>query len=223
MRQYIVFPILGLLALTLPSVMPSMDSPQDDLKVILVDLNVKTPADAGKCYSNTFDSKRVELSLDIDDPLNTLEDYAMSEDPLQGPDCFMPELKVIFREYTYVFSMYCTAVKKYGNSAPFIPSAKALKPDIEMTESVVEYLDATRKKYFGTTVDPKVAAVFNKAKSLDPIPADKVDDSDLYKDDDDNDKDIEKDAIDKEGWFDKVKDPGLEDETPNDSLDVGGN
>lgn len=217
MRQYLL--LLTVLGLTLLAPGPSSNAPEAefDLKVILVDLNVKKPEDAPKCYTPQFDSKRVELSLDIDDPLNTLEDFAMTEDPLEGPDCFMPELKVIFREYTYVFSMYCTAVKKYGNSAPYITSSKALRPDIEMTESVVELLDELRKKHFGTSVDPKVAALFNKPKKIED---DKIDDSDLYKDDEE-DRDIEKDALDKEGWFDKVKDPTLDtDETPED--DEGG-
>jgi hypothetical protein len=220
MRLYLLIPLVLGLSLVLPSTDLGQTQAPSDLKVILVDLNVKSPADASKCYGNTFDAKRVELSLDWDDPLNTLEDFAMSEDPLEGPDCFMPELKVIFREYTYVFSMYCTAVKKYGNSAPFIPSAKAMRPDVEMTESVVELLDELRKKHFGTTVDPKVAAVFNKPIKLDE---EKIDDSDLYKDDDD-DKDLEKDALDKEGWFDKVKDPTLDtDETPEEDEGAGGN
>jgi hypothetical protein len=217
MRHYLLVPLVLGLSLVLPSAVSAPPKAEDDLKVILVDLNVKTPADAGKCYGPTFDAKRVELNLEIDDPLNTLEDFALSEDPLEGPDCFMPEIKVIFREYTYIFSMYCTSVKKYGNSQPFIPSAKALRPDIEMTESVVELLDDLRKKYFGTTVDPKVAAVFNKPIKLEE---EKIDDSDLYKEDDDGDKDLEKDAIDKEGWFDKVKDPTLDqDDTPEDEGD----
>ena len=191
MRHYLLIPLVLGLSLVLPATIDISAQAQDDLKVILVDLNVKNPADAGKCYGNSFDSKRVELSLDMDDPLNTLEDFAMMEDPLEGPDCFMPELKVIFREYTYVFSMYCTAVKKYGNSAPFIPSAKALKPDVEMTESVVELLDDLRKKHFGTSVDPKIAAVFNKPIKIED---EKIDDSDLFKEDDDDKENVDHDA-----------------------------
>lgn len=213
MRQYLLLPLVLGLSLVLPSTVAVPAQAQEDLKVILVDLNVKKPEDAPRCYANTFDSKRVELSIDIDDPLNTLEDFALSEDPLEGPDCFMPELKVIFREHTYVFSMYCTSVKKYGNSAPYMPSSKALRPDVQMTESVVQLLDELRKKHFGTSVDPKIAALFNKPAKLEE---EKIDDHDLYNEDDE-DKDIEKDALDKEGWFDKVKDPGLdEDETPED-------
>jgi hypothetical protein len=198
-----------------------MESPlaaQADLKVILVDLKVKSPADVPKCLGTGLDSKRVELSLEPDELLNTLEDYSMGEDPLEGPDCFMPELKVIFREYTYVFSIYCTSVKKYGNSAPFIPSTKQLRSDISMTESVVKVLDNLRRQYFGSTVDPKVAALFNQAKR---IPDEKIDDSNLYLEVDDE-KDLEKDALDQEGWFNKVKDPGLDEADSMDGERSGG-
>ena len=210
MGKNVLIPLMVLLAFALPSFKSAPVIAQDDLKVILVDLAVKTPSDAPKCFSNQFDRKRVEVMVDIDDPLYTMEDFALSEDPLEGPGCFMPEMKVIFRQYTYVFSMYCTAVVKYRNSAPYVPSGKKLRPDIEMTESVVELLDGTRKKYFDSKFDPSVAAKFNKAKK---IVEEKVDDSKLYEDDgDDDDKELAKDAIDKEGWFDKVKDPGLEED-----------
>lgn len=221
MRKKLVLPIIAILAIVLPSVTTLPRIAQDDLKIILVDLAVKSPADAPKCFSNQFDRKRVEVTVDIDDPLYTMEDFAMSEDPLEGPDCFMPEMKVIFREYSYVFSMYCSAVVKYRNSAPYIPSGKKMQPDIEMTESVVELLDNTRKKYFNTPFDPALAAKFVKTIKLED---EKVDDKELYEEDEEEseDRDIEKDALDKEGWFDKVNDPGLEDETPEEEEGDGG-
>ena len=193
---------------------------QDELKVILVDLNVQTPADAPKAYSTAYDRKKVELVLKDDDPINFLEDFSMAEDPLEGPDCFMPEMKVIFEGYTYIFSLYCTSVRKYANSAPFTPSAKRVQPDIEVTESVLSYLESTRKKYFGVVTDNKLIGNFVKDVKFEE---EKVDDSDLLKDDnDDDDKEMQKDAIDKEGWFDEKKDPGLEEDNTPDVPDDDG-
>jgi hypothetical protein len=181
-------------------------------KVIFVDLDVKQPIDAPKAYTNAFDRKKVEVPLSEEDPIFMLEDYTMVEDPLEGPDCFMPEMKFIFNRYTYVFSLYCTAVQKYTNSAPYTPSSKRVQSDIEVTESVLRYLQTARKKYFGVSTDPKIIQNFLKPAQLED---EKVDDSDLLKDDDDDDDDISKEAADKEGWFDDKKDPGLEeDETP---------
>lgn len=181
-------------------------------KVIFVDLDVKQPTDAPKAYTTAFDRKKVEVPLSEEDPIFMLEDYTMVEDPLEGPDCFMPEMKFIFNRYTYVFSLYCTAVQKYTNSAPYTPSSKRVQSDIEVTESVLRYLQTARKKYFGVSTDPKIIQNFLKPAQLED---EKVDDSDLLKDDDDDDDDISKEAVDKEGWFDDKKDPGLEeDETP---------
>lgn len=189
-------------------------------KVILVDLDVKVPTDAPKAYSNAFDRKKVELPLTDEDPIFMLEDYTMAEDPLEGPDCFVPEMKFIFNRYTYVFSLYCTAVQKYSNSAPYTPSGKRVQSDIEVTESVLNYLQAARKKYFGVSTDPKVIQNFLKPTKF---VEETIDDNDILKDDEEDDDDVVKDAVDKEGWFDEKKDPGLEeDETSEEGPDDGG-
>jgi hypothetical protein len=200
----------------------SVNEVAEDDKVILVDLRVKTPDDAKKCFSNQFDFKRVELPLDIDDPINTLEDFALGEQPLEGPGCFMPDFKVIFRTHTYVFSLFCTEVVKYRNSAPYIPSGKTMQSDVRITQSVLDVLEDIHEKYFGKFFDPEVARKFVKDVKLDAVDND-VDDSELLKDDEDDvaDEEIAKDAIDKEGWFEEDgKDPELEaDDTPEEDDD----
>ncbi|MEM6270075.1 MAG: hypothetical protein AAF998_11600 [Bacteroidota bacterium] len=195
----------------------------DDAKVILVDLRVATPDDAKQAFSEQFDHKRVELSLEIDDPINTLEDFALGEKPLEGPGCFMPDLKVIFRTHTYVFSLYCTEVVKYRNSAPYTPSGRRVQNDIRITQSVLNVLEETREKHFGKYFDPEIAKRFVKDLKLEAID-EKVDDSELYKEEvDEDEKALEKEAEDKEGWFDEDKDPELEkDETPELDEDDGG-
>jgi hypothetical protein len=189
---------------------------QEDEKVILVDLRVKSPSEAKQAFSEQFDHKRVELPLDIDDPINTLEDFSLGEKTMEGPGCFMPDLKVIFRTHTYVFSLYCTEVVKYRNSAPYTPSGRTVQSDIRITQSVLEVLEDYREKHFGKYFDPEVAKRFVKNLQLDEIDH-KVDDSELYKDDEaEEDKELEEEAADKEGWFDEDKDPELEkDETPD--------
>lgn len=204
--------LAGLFVLFLPSVTGL--KAQDEIKVILVDLGVPSPAEASKAYTTSYDRKKVELTIDIDHPINEFEDFGMMEDPLDGPECFMPEMKIVFERYTYVFSLYCTAVMKYSNSAPYVTSAKKVPNDFEMTESILEYLKGARKKYFATATDLKVAAKFVKPVK---IYDDQVDDSDLLRDEEDpDDKEMQKDAVDKEGWFDDRRDPGLEeDDTPD--------
>lgn len=210
-----LFTILGVLMVGFAPVMPFTQQVEGTEKVILVDLRIQEPKDAGRAYSSQFDGERVEVDVPYDDPLFTLEDFSFSEDALDGPDCFMPQLKMIFRENTYVFSLYCTSVVKYRNQAPFKPSSKTMRSDIKVTESVLDYLQKTREKYFKDSFDPSVAKKFHKVTGMKDVSI-KVDDSEIYKDEDAaDDKELEKDAIDKDGWFDNTKDPGLEDETPD--------
>ncbi len=187
-------------------------------KVILVDLDVKSPQDAPKAYSTQFDRKRIELDVPYDDKFFTLEDYSMAEDPLEGPDCFFPQLKMIFRAETYVFSLYCTRVIKYKNQSPFVPSGKRAQSDIKVTESVLSLLQDTYKEYFGDNFDPEVANRFVKKEQLKEVD-NSVDDASLLEEDEDDeaeDKTLEKDANDKEGWFDDRPDPGLESDDKDD-------
>jgi hypothetical protein len=218
-NSWMRFSVLGL-GLGLMASAPVSPREVVEDKVILVDLDVKQPNDAAKAYSSAFDRKKVEVPLTDEDPIFMLEDYTMAEDPLEGPDCFMPEMKFIFNRFTYVFSLYCTAVQKYSNSAPYTPSSKRVTSDIEVTESVLRYLQAARTKYFGVSTDPKVVQNFLKPTKFEE---DKLDDNDVLKDDEEDDDDVTKDAVDKEGWFDDKKDPGLEeDETPEVPDDGGG-
>ncbi len=212
MKRTLLIPLCVLVGVLAVAFAPNtvLSEKRDTEKIILVDLNVESPKDAAKAFSSQFDRERVVVDLPYDDPLFTLEDYALAEDALDGPDCFLPQLKMIFREDTYIFSMYCTSVVRYRNTAPYKTSSKLARSDIKVTESVLDFLQDTHKKYFDSSVDPNIAKRFHKTEDLKDVNI-KVDDSALYEDDDaKEDKELEKDAIDKEGWFDETVDPGLE-------------
>ncbi len=192
-------------------------------RIILVDLNVKSPEDAPKAYSVQFDRKKIKLEVPYDSEFFTLEDYSLAEDPLEGPDCFFPQLKMIFRTETYVFSLYCTSVIRYRNQSPFVPSGKRIHSEIKVTKSVLSLLQETHREYFGDTFDPVVANRFVKREKLKEID-NTVDDSPLLNEADEDtveDQRLEIDASDKEGWFDNHSDPGLESDD-NDDLDLDG-
>lgn len=214
------FLLIGVLMISATGIGIS-NSPADLEKVILVDLDVKTPQDAPKAYSTKFDRKRIELDVPYDDKILTLEDYSLAEDALEGPDCFFPQLKMIFRTDTYVFSLYCTRVIRYKNQSPYVPSGKRTQSDIKVTQSVLSLLQDTYKEHFGDNFDLEVANRFVKREKLKEID-NTVDDSSLLNDDEDSneDKDLEKDATDKEGWFDNRPDPGLEDSEEDKEIDL---
>lgn len=200
MVSWIYWPFTTLLSLVFPAGEAVAQAPAAQ-KVIFVNLDVSNPADAGKCYSTAYDKGKVEIPLGEDDPLAVITDYSLEEDELEGPNCFMPEIKLIYERYTYIVSLYCTSVKKYKNSAPYVPSSTPATNDLQMTETVLSVLENLRKKYFGVTTNSKYANAFVKKEPFSPLDT-KVDDV-IVPDDKDDDTDIQNDAIDKEGWFEE--------------------
>jgi hypothetical protein len=202
MIGWIFWPLTTLLSILMPT--QEAKAQDETQKVIVVNLDVANPADAGKCYSTTFDKGKVELTVGEEDPLAVLTDYSLEEDELKGPDCFMPEVKLIYERYTYVVSLYCTCAKKYKNSAPWVPSSTLATNDLQMTETVLRVLQGLRKKHFNATTNAKYASVYVKKEPFTPLDT-KVDDVILPEDRED-DGDLQNEAVDKEGWF--------EDESP---------
>jgi hypothetical protein len=118
-------------------------------KVILVWLEVKKAADIPLCYSTEFDRKRVEINFAFEDTINNLQDFVYEEDPSYGPDCFVPDLKLIFRDYTYVISLYCSRSLRYENLDPFATSAFRVENDLEITPGLTHFLLRLKETHFG--------------------------------------------------------------------------
>jgi hypothetical protein len=197
----IFIPFLGLLG----NPGPGKLVPEQQLqKIILVDVSIPAATDAKKCYLNTYDTRRVEVNVEIDDPLVNLADFELEEDPIESGNCYLPELKIIYSDYTYVISLYCACIQKYQNSAPYTPGQTTMPCDIQVTESMISYLQSVHKKYFGVPYNPSHAS---KLIQTSPMGAGGNIDDIIVPDDKDDDDDISKDAIDKEGWFDDIPDP----------------
>jgi hypothetical protein len=206
--------LLLVTAALIPMVSGQTTGADDTEKVILVDVEVTNLADAKKCYSTAFDKKSVELNLSLDDPMNYLSDFVLEEDALEGPDCFFPEMKIIFREYTYVVSLYCTSVIKYANAKPYTPSNRVAKNDLQFTESVLDLLSDMRQKHFGRKMNEALAQKFVKNTPI--ADSESLDDSFLFKGDEEDsleeseDSQLQNEAVDREGVFDENQDPDLE-------------
>lgn len=213
--------IIGLL-LTLPlAAQPGMTpksvaSPQDENFMYLISMQVTDLKQVPLCYSAQSDLTRVKIPFTIEDTINRLEDFALTEDELNSPDCFVPEMKMIFKNYTYVISMYCTTVKMFKNSAPYTPSATQLKTDFTFTESVYMYLNKLKKKHFkDLKIHPDVMSKIKLEKAV-VIEIDndtKELEEQLKKEEEEvDDKD---DDIEDKGEFDKIeieeKDPDGDD------------
>ena len=116
--------------------------------VIVVALNVADEEQAGLCYTDLFDVVTVKLTFGFEDTLNLLADFAYEEENFDPVDCFVPDLKLIFRYYTYVVSMDCSKAIKYQNSSAFTPSGKRMPNDLAFTPSVYDYLSGLKRKHF---------------------------------------------------------------------------
>ena len=147
---------------------------------------------------------KVELAVDIDDTLFSLSDFAFIEDPLEGPECFYPEMKLIFSDYTYVVSMWCTSVIKYKNTAPFQPSSNTIENDLKLTNSSLDYLRSIRRKHFGKDLNETIAEHFFHAspiKEEDPGKIKIEEDEEKEKEE----RELENEALGNEGWFEDTQ------------------
>jgi hypothetical protein len=136
-------------------------------RMFLVQVEVDKPADIALCYTTGFDKKRVKIDFAFEDTINYLADFIYEEDPMYGPDCFVPEMKLIFRQYTYVVSLYCTTAIKYKNAAPYTTSSVRMKNDLIFTQSVYQYLNRLKALYFGNKTPNK--ALLEKVITSDPL------------------------------------------------------
>lgn len=119
-------------------------------KVTIVLIKVADATQASRCYTSMYDLKKVDLYLAADDTLFFLNDLAEEEDAIGESDCFIPRLKFIFKDYTYVVSIYCTSIIKYKNLAPYVPSATRLPNDIFFSDPLLTYLKDLQTLHFGT-------------------------------------------------------------------------
>ncbi len=178
-------------------------------RMFLVLVEVEKPADIPLCYTSNFDKKRVRIDFAFEDTINYLADFVYEEEPLYGPDCFVPEMKLIFQHYTYVVSLYCTAAIKYKNSAPYTPSSTRMKNDLVFTESVYQYLGRLKIVHFSGKAPNQ--ALLDKVVTSDPL--EDADDTleaveDMFLEDaeiDDLDAELQSEAGANDGMFDAVE------------------
>ncbi|MEZ4684705.1 MAG: hypothetical protein R3B47_01115 [Bacteroidia bacterium] len=180
-----------------------MPAQTDTDGVIVVALRVADEEQAKLCYTDLFNVKSVKKTFGFEDTLNLLADFAYEEENLDPIDCFVPDLKLVFRYYTYVISMECSKAIKYQNSSAFTPSGKRMPNDLTFTPSVYDYLSGLMRKNFpGHRADQKLV---QKSLGNDYMQADDGLDEleDMLFDDDDLDDD-DSDLLD-------LDDPGDDD------------
>ncbi|RMG57819.1 MAG: hypothetical protein D6722_24345 [Bacteroidetes bacterium] len=153
--------MLGLMPGLLPAQAPESDH------VFLVLLDLAEPADIARCYTTRFDVKRIRLDLPPEAPLANLDEFGLTEDPLPGTACFVPEIKLIYETTTYVISLYCSQVIQYQNAGPYQPSAQRIPNDLILTEGLQAYLQGLRREQLGDR--PVSQKLIARVVTADPI------------------------------------------------------
>lgn len=122
---------------------------EEQSKVYLVLMDLESGMDVSMCYSKRFDKELAKIEFVYEDTINQLEEMSDLEEALTGPECFVPEIKLVYKYYTYVISLHCSKVIKYRNQTPWFTSPTRLKNDLILTPSVYTYLNRLRVQYFG--------------------------------------------------------------------------
>ncbi|MEM7367029.1 MAG: hypothetical protein AAF587_00440 [Bacteroidota bacterium] len=165
MHQKIAVLLLSSLCFTFSS-LSAQFLEKDHLQLVL--LEVSKPEDVAKCYTSEFHKQEVQIPFAFEDTINNLGDFEFEEEPMEGPDCFVPDLKLIYREYTYIISLYCSKVMKFKNKTPHTPSSKRIENDLVMTPTAFSYLQGLKKQHFGT-VELAQDSIIQKLVKTEPL------------------------------------------------------
>lgn len=180
----ILLPLLGVALLT-----------AQKSELILIKLKPSPELNADNALDPSFEEKRVKLkfrSPDWDDPL---EDEDTDNPPIS--ECFVPQLKVITENFTYVISLGCGNLIAYQNIKPFTPSEQRIQSPLGFTDEMRYFLEKACEKYM--KIPPKRLYVEYKLAYV-PLVSDavKYEDLDLVLNSAqliDDDKDDEEDQI----------------------------
>ncbi|MFK7924753.1 MAG: hypothetical protein AB8H47_22535 [Bacteroidia bacterium] len=152
MLKRLSFPLILLLLLIVrpDTILAQNSGTEEASKVYLVLMDLEADIDVTFLYSKKYDKKFASIEYAVDDSINNLDDFSYYEPPLAGPECFIPEIKLVYESHTYVISLYCAKVIKYRNKTPWFTSQQRLKNDLLLTPRMVTYLDNLRIKHFGS-------------------------------------------------------------------------
>ena len=122
-------------------------------QVRIVELDPTLGLSTRQLIDGKGDLKSWDLSIDSQSPLANLPQFVDREAPILEVECFYPDLKLIYRDYTYLISTHCGVIHKYRNLKPWQPSRYPLADDFIFTESLVRYFHTLRDSLFGGRFD----------------------------------------------------------------------
>ncbi len=139
-----------------------------DDQVILVQLELNEKLLISS-YWNSYEieNKRIMLHLSDDDPLADIESIEEDEDNVnQTSNCFIPSLKLIYKDYTYFISSLCNKIKKFENSKPFLTSDKELPCNLTYSSELSRSLEKYQAIFFGPSYKTEYSTFVQKNQSI---------------------------------------------------------
>lgn len=140
--------VLWLMAAPALLAQPKNNNPEELRKVIVVQMDPSAQIPADKCWESAWDGKSKVLERAASDTIFDLERFMERGDLLFEGHCFIPQLRIIYREYTYVLSYVCARGKRYLNAKPYVASAREVPMDFVFTAQLFAYLDRLQIQYF---------------------------------------------------------------------------
>ena len=89
------------------------------------------------------------LVVGMNDTLANLPGFIDHEAPVLETTCFYPDLKLVYRNHTYIISTHCATIFKFRNDRPFTPTTKRLANDFMFTESLIRYFIKLKRNKLG--------------------------------------------------------------------------
>jgi len=131
--------------------LPVLHAQDNKVKVVLINpVHFTTP----EAYlSPDADLIADSLVLSPNDTLAQLPHFVESEPPIIETGCFYPDLKLVYRDHTYVVSTHCAGIYKFKNDTPFIAGKSRLANDFIFTENIILYLQRFKRIRLGNNND----------------------------------------------------------------------
>lgn len=121
-------------------------------QVILVQLELNDKLLQSNLWNDyVLENKRIVLHLDVDQKLADIENIEEEDKKLTSYSCFIPTLKLIYKDYTYFISTLCNRVKKFKNIKPFITGTDELPTNAICTQELLQEITKYQAIFFGPT------------------------------------------------------------------------
>jgi hypothetical protein len=124
---------------------------QTNDQVILVQVLTEPPLDAYQALSVAAERSRVVFTLNDGQlllPTMLTEPVGEFQESIGSAGCFFANLKLVYRDYTYVVSTYCTDARKFENESPYQAGKRELINDLVFTEELLTYLAQVQQLHF---------------------------------------------------------------------------